>query len=273
MAEPAIEPLFIDAPGRQLFALIRRPAGRSRGAVLHVPAFAEEMNKSRRMVRMASTALVELGYTVMLLDLHGCGDSSGRFEDARWQTWVDDVLEAARHLRRVDTGPLWLWGLRSGCLLSTQAAAQLDEPCNQLFWQPALSGRQVLQQFLRLRLAASIDGKAPKESLEQLRTLLASGHCVDVAGYALPPAVSSGLEASALTAPPRPARVHWIEVSSRPEGGLLPASRPIVGQWEQAGHQVATSVVAGPAFWQTVWLEDAPELLTATVSALRGEPA
>lgn len=265
---PAPEAFHIEAPGRNLFALLRRPAGPCRGAILHVPAFAEEMNKSRRMVRMASTELVAAGYAVMLFDLHGCGDSSGDFHEARWDGWVDDVDRAASELATRVDAPLCLWGLRAGCLLAAQAAARRGDVGRYLFWQPSGSGRQVLQQFLRLKLAASMEGGGPRETLEQMRSRLAAGECIDVAGYSLPPAVAEGLERSALTPPPAPSRVDWLELSTRPEPELLAASRPVVAGWQEAGHEVTTAVVPGPSFWQTVWLEDAPALIDATVAAL-----
>jgi alpha/beta superfamily hydrolase len=40
------------------------------------------MNKARRMAALQARALAALGYGVLLLDLHGCGDSSGDFGDS-----------------------------------------------------------------------------------------------------------------------------------------------------------------------------------------------
>lgn len=266
--QPVPEAFHIEVPGRDLFALLRRPAGDCRGAILHVPAFAEEMNKSRRMVRLASSELVAAGYAVMLFDLHGCGDSSGDFHDASWDGWVDDVDRAASELAARVDAPLCLWGLRAGCLLLAQAAARRADVERYLLWQPSASGRQVLQQFLRLKLAASMEGGGPRETVDQMRGRLSVGQCVDVAGYSLPPAVADGLERSSLTPPPVPGRVDWLELSTRPEPALLPASRPLVASWREAGYAVTTAVAQGPSFWQTVWLEDAPRLIDATLVAL-----
>jgi exosortase A-associated hydrolase 2 len=125
-----------------------------RGRVVYVHPFAEEMNKSRRMAARGARALAAAGFSVLQIDLHGCGDSSGDFGDASWQGWIDDVLRASRWLGGRDAdhaaAPLWLWGLRAGCLLAAAAAARLDEACNFCFWQPVTAGRQQLQQFLRL---------------------------------------------------------------------------------------------------------------------------
>ena len=42
-----------------------------------VKAWAEEMNKARRMAALQARLLAENGYAVLQIDLHGCGDSSG----------------------------------------------------------------------------------------------------------------------------------------------------------------------------------------------------
>ena len=63
---------------------------------------------------------------VLLSDLAGCGDSSGDFADASWDLWLEDINQAARWMTaRYASAPLWIWGLRSGCLLAAQAGRLL----------------------------------------------------------------------------------------------------------------------------------------------------
>ena len=73
-----------EAPRR--FAVLHWPAEPRvpLGLVVHAPAFAEEMNKSRRMVALQARALAEDGLAVLLVDPLGCGDSPGDFGDATW---------------------------------------------------------------------------------------------------------------------------------------------------------------------------------------------
>ena len=49
---------------------------------------------------------------------------------------------------------------------------------------------------------------------------------------------------------------------------LLPASAARIEVWRAAGHDVSTQVVQGPAFWQTLEIEDAPALLAASLAAM-----
>lgn len=256
--------------GGQRFALHHAPPGPARGAVLYLHPFAEEMNKSRRMAALAARALAGAGWGVLQIDLLGCGDSSGDFGDATWAHWVDDAVLAAQWLQARHAGPLWLWGQRAGCLLAAEAARRIAGPRHFVFWQPPASGKALLQQFLRLKMAAALQGGAARGLTEALKRELAAGQAVEVAGYRLGPGLAQGLEAASLQTPPaiEGARLLWLEATSREPAELLPASAMVLGRWQAAGYDVTAQAVAGPAFWQTVEIEEAPALVQATVAGL-----
>ncbi len=242
--------------------------------VVYVHPFAEEMNKSRRMAALGSRELAANGFAVLQIDLLGCGDSSGGFGDATWEDWLADVQLATTWARQRYDAQLWLWGLRAGCLLASEAAAQVPGGAHTLFWQPPASGKQLLQQFLRLATAGALTQlgadsvKGGDKSATPCRQKLQDGEAVEVAGYTLAPGLASGLEAAQLTPPPSPTRTVWIETSTRESAGLLPATETAVQRWRVAGHAVQSTTVPGPAFWQTQEIEDAPALLQATVQTL-----
>lgn len=270
------------AQGGQRFCLSYPSQGHiNRGQVLYVHPLAEEMNKSRRMAALQARALAQAGYDVLQIDLLGCGDSSGDFGDATWQSWVNDVVQGCHWLRgqqRADAGPLWLWGLRAGCLLAVEAALALDEPCNFLFWQPPAAGKPLLQQFLRLKVAGDMLGGQSKGVMEALRKDLSAGSPVEVAGYMLSSGLASGLELAALAPPSRAspqtgAQVEWFEVSTRDDASLSPISTQTIARWQQAGFTVNSHMANGPAFWQTTEIEEAPALIAATTLALIGAGA
>jgi exosortase A-associated hydrolase 2 len=267
------------AGSHELLSILHEPAPGStlRGLVLHVPAFAEEMNKSRRMVALAAGALADAGFAVLLPDLHGCGDSDGEFVEAGWAGWVADIRHLGEWLAaRLPGAPLWLWGHRAGALLAAEAAVGLDL-AGLLLWQPVPAGAAHLQQFLRIRLAAetAAGGGAAAGRMAALRDELASQGRIEVAGYELPVAVAQGLEAARLAPPDGPVErdngprhLVWLETSLREPLGLLPASEGVVARFSAAGWEVTTQVVAGPAFWQTVEIEEAPDLAAVTARAL-----
>ncbi|WP_284615880.1 hydrolase 2, exosortase A system-associated [Aquabacterium humicola] len=272
-----MEALYLTgASSPPLFALhhpARSPAPAAlRGAVLYLHPFAEEMNKVRRMAALQARALATAGFAVLQPDLRGCGDSDGEFDDASWSGWLDDAAAAAHWLReRHPDTPLWLWGARAGCLLATALADRLDIAANLLCWAPVASGRPHLQQFLRIKLAGALmDGgqAAAAGGLADMKRTLDGGGTVDVAGYGLPAAVAKGLDAAKLTVPPKPAHIVWLDVSSRAEPTLAPAAERFLDDCRAAGHQVDSRIVAGPAFWQTTEIEEAPALLEATTELL-----
>lgn len=249
-----------------------------RGLVLYIHPFAEEMNKARRMATLQARALAQAGYAVLQIDLLGCGDSSGDFGDATWQSWVSDVVRGGRWLRERHqapgpqgrSAPLWLWGLRAGCLLAVEAASQMSEPCHLLFWQPPAAGRPLLQQFLRLKAAADLQSNQAKNVMASLRQQLSEGTSIDVAGYQLAPELASGLEKSVLLPGPAttPGRLEWFELSTRADAVLSPASSEAIAQWQQRGFEVRSQLINGPAFWQSGEIEEIPALITATTAAV-----
>ena len=164
------------------------------GSILYVHPFAEEMNKSRRLVAMQARALSAAGWTVLQMDLYGCGDSAGDFADADWSIWLSDVVAGANWLRKRTGSPPAMWGLRAGCLLISQAATQMDKAPDLLLWQPVLSGQQYLNQFLRLKVAGRLFEAESGDRIgtAELREKLLQGEAVEVAGYTLSPGLASG---------------------------------------------------------------------------------
>lgn len=262
--------------GNQRFCMLH-PSGRTQalGAVVYVHPFAEEMNKARRMAAMQARAMAGAGYDVLQIDLLGCGDSSGDFGDATWQDWTDDVLRACAWMKEHSAGPLWLWGLRSGCLLAAEAAQHLGTGCNFLFWAPTPAGKTVWQQFMRLKIAGDLLAGSSKGVMDALRRQTAGGQAVEIAGYVVHPALVQGLEQATLTPPAHlgGCRLEWLDMTTRTDTAISPVARSAQEQWAAAGVDVRHHWVQGPSFWQTTEIEDAPELLAATLAAMQSEVA
>lgn len=209
------------------------------------------------------------GYDVFQIDLQGCGDSSGDFSDASWLSWLDDLNEAYFCLRKHSQAPLILWGLRAGCLLASEFASKLPESVNFVFWQPVVAGKQHWQQFMRLKMAGELASGQAKAVGEKLRASLAGGESVEIAGYTVCSALVEGLEAGELLPPAGgQGKVAWFETSSRDGATIAPVSERIIDRWRAGGYIVQPQVVRGPAFWMTTEIEDAPELLDATMKVL-----
>lgn len=273
-AEALPDAFFLDAEKGQRFCLFHRAQGHQiKGRILYLHPFAEEMNASRRVVAQQCRTLAASGYSVLQIDLLGCGDSSGDFGDATWSAWVQDALLGWQWLRdHAPEAPIWLWGLRAGALLACAAtrALQAQHPAaqvNLLLWQPMASGQQQLQQFLRLHAAAQWLGRDTMGEPPAQR--LSSGQHAHVAGYSLSPTLASGLEDTQLDLPSGQGRIGVVEASASNPPTLSPWIERRKTVWQSAGWQVGTQAVHAPAFWQNVVESSLPEALhLATQKAL-----
>ncbi|NMG56092.1 hydrolase 2, exosortase A system-associated [Aromatoleum aromaticum] len=259
---PKLHAFHLHAPHGFRFCVSRTPvAERPRhGVIIHVPAFAEEMNKGRHMVALQADAWAQEGWTVLQIDLGGCGDSEGDFAAASWDSWLEDVRIAHAWGTEQACGPVWLWGLRLGALLASEAAARYRLECGLLLWQPVTSGKQHLQQFLRLWKMAQVIGKAGGDD-KPPHERLAAGETVEVGGYEIAPALAQGIDAAQLAAVAPLHGVHWFQVGPAWAATPSPAFERLRAQWDAAGIEVQYHAVVGPLFWQTQEIELAQELL------------
>ena len=260
------EPFFLDIRSSRLFCIYFPPLGAPRGNYLFVPAFAEEMNRSRSMVAMQARALANSGFGVLLMDLSGTGESSGEFGDATWASWKNDVAEGYRWLSSKPGERRGIWGLRLGALLAAQAMSEGLRADHALFWQPVVNARAMLTQFLRIKVAASMDLNIDVPSTDAMRGELAAGRSVEIGGYELHPDLALPLDSASFGDGMGAAGVlvEWLEVSAVADAALGPASTKIVAALQGSGARVAASVCEGPPFWQLHERTLAPRLIEAT---------
>lgn len=263
---------FLPAEPGDRFCICHAPSdgGTGRG-IVYVHPFCEEMNKSRRMATLQARRLASAGYTVLQLDLFGCGDSSGDFGDARWEIWKRDLRVAIEWLRSQVRGPLGLWGLRLGAMLAADAARDAGLGVEELLlWQPVSNGEQFLTQFLRVRLAAEMlaDGAA-QSGVRELREQLARGEPLEIAGYDLHPRLAAEIDALRLAdLAPAVKHVHCLEVSAASEPKVSPASRRAMDAWQASGLNIRATAVKGESFWSTIEITECEALLAATDHSL-----
>lgn len=287
-------PFFLRAAGGQRLCIYTTPPPgvALRGAVLYVPPFAEEMNKVRRMAALQARALAAAGVAVLQIDLYGCGDSSGDFADARWDLWLEDLAHAHGWLANATGLPVGLLGVRLGALLALDHARQTKLPGDSIvLWQPVVSGRAYLTQFLRLRLAsvlingddeaAANDGRNDQQEnpgsaggTQALRAVLRRGQNLEVAGYELAPALANAIDAlSATELAPDAAAVTWFEVMADASRAMPPNSARIQAGWLASGVRLQACRVTGPSFWTTQEITECAALIGATVDVFCGVPA
>ncbi len=276
-----LHPLFLPGSSGQLFALHLPPVAPTSCCqyLIHIPAFAEEMNRARHLVALQARAFAQQGVGVLILDLFGTGDSAGDFKDATWSAWKEDVASAVMWLRRMGVERISLWGLRLGCLLAFDFAQQRREELEGLiFWQPLLGGRVALDQFLRLQVAAGALGRGCKDTVQSLRSRLAAEETLEIGGYEISPVLAHEIDRCSFSSLGRPVvnRVAWLEIRgvAKPMAGLSatesdvrlsPASQTVVDDWRLSGCNLGVAQVSAPSFWQSHIVEPMPELLSGTL--------
>lgn len=265
-----MQPLFIESSAGKLFAIYWPPAGETLfgKAILHIPAFAEEMNKSRRMVVLQAQAFSDQGYAVLILDLFGTGDSVGDFGVATWQIWLQNIDTAIAWLKQQGMQSVDLWSLRLGALLAMDFAGSGKHRIERLIaWQPVLNGDTFITQFLRLRVAAAMmDNNAPREKTSDMKRQLLEGQAIEVAGYLLNPDLIKPLMAL------RADRLSWqavkeveiFEVVSSEDNPVAIGNTQLLAILQEQNINTSLTKVVGEAFWGSQEISEAPDLIKIT---------
>ncbi|HXP77339.1 MAG TPA: hydrolase 2, exosortase A system-associated [Stellaceae bacterium] len=263
-----MKPVFIDSAAGRIFAIYHPARGVSHGkTIIYLPPFTEEMNRSRRVAALQAREFTRLGFAVLLLDPFGTGDSAGEFRDARWDIWLDDVSAAADWLAKQGLTPSILWGLRVGSLLAAAAASRESGRFERLLlWQPVTDGKSMLTQFLRIRIASSLQESGAREKTEGLRAELEAGRSVHVAGYELSPSLAAAIGMQRLEnyPPPSDMRIDWLEIAPGESDVLSPTAQRISADWRSKGAAVNALKVTDDAFWNLQETTLAPHLVAAT---------
>jgi exosortase A-associated hydrolase 2 len=262
---------FLPVEGGACFCIYRRPEkGPVAGTVLHLPAFGDEMNKSRAMTARAARALAARGFGVLQLDLLGCGDSSGDHGDASVGAWIDNAQRGLDWLAREGrtVAAPWLWCLRAGALL---VAPLLQGPARDaplLLWQPVLSGAQQLNNLLRQKLAGAL-GAGERVDAKSLRQRWIDGETQEIGGYAIAPRLAQELEQAAFDIPAGyRGRVEWFEVSPTAAPAISPAGQNRIAGFRSIGISINAMALHGPGFWQSVEIEQCEGLIEASSASL-----
>jgi exosortase A-associated hydrolase 2 len=268
---PRVEPFFYDVDPGTRFCLYHAPDPEvaPRGAMLYIHPFAEELNLCRRMAAQQARAFAAMGFAVLQIDLFGCGDSCGEFADGRWEQWRRDLAVAAHWLAQRQPGPLYLWGVRLGALLAMEMAAERKVE-GLVLWQPMISGRTCINQFLRQEvvmrpedIAAGDLGRAARAGIRHLRAELAARGRIDVAGYELDLGLARSIEAvEATQLDLHPCSVHWFSSSAMP--------RRLSSRWDGANIALHYHHLEPLPFWSDPARPECPALLAATTAAFEG---
>jgi exosortase A-associated hydrolase 2 len=259
--------------GGRPFVVLRPPQRASGPTVLVVPPFAEEMNKSRRMIAQVGRRLEAGGVGMLLVDLFGTGDSEGEFAQADWQRWKGDLATALQWSAAEGAPIRGMLAIRLGCILGSEVLAESGHRVQRtVMWQPVLSGRRFLEQFLRLRVAASMMGGDSKETVAVLRSRLKSGELLEVAGYEISGKLADQLDAAELQRflGTHLGTLHWMEAVRSADAALSVPSVKAIEAARAAGIETNSHAVAGEPFWSSTEIVCLDAMVARTADVLAG---
>lgn len=274
-AQPVqLNAFFLPAGKGKLLCVCYSPVATQMPArgILFFPAFAEEMNKSRRIVAEQARAFASLGHTVLLVDWFGTGDSEGDSGEADWNTWASDVDYAMRWMQDQGIEQVCFWGMRLGALLALDSARHYPDRLNGiLLWQPLSKGRNFLTQFLRLRLAADLVRAGEKITTRSLREQLDAGNSIEVAGYELSSKLAADideLDIGELLAE-YSGKLLWLEMLASEERPVPVATRKLIDELQSRRRDISFHQVICEPFWLLPELVVVPALLEASTNAFQ----
>ena len=264
-------PFFLEGTAGPLFCLHYPAPQPARHGVLVLPPFAEEMNKCRRMLGLTARAMQGAGLDVLLVDLFGTGDSAGDFSGASLDVWRDDLRRAVGWLAERGTARLDLLAVRGGALLLQDFELPVGMKRGRIvLWQPVVSGKLLVSQFLRLRAAEGMADTDRGRAAPDSRSSLQAGGSIEVAGYEIGRSLVSQLEdiANPLADAANWQGLSWLEVVAEGVAEPGPSAQRVLDALRQRGARVTAVVVPGDPFWATPEIAVVPRLVDATVGAL-----
>jgi exosortase A-associated hydrolase 2 len=263
----SVNPMFIEAEQGRIFALHFCPITPPRAHLVFLPPFCEEMNRCRHLVAHQAKQFASDGYSCLILDPFGTGDSEGELADVSWQGWRADAIAGVRWCQQKYPGPVILWGLRLGALLALDLASTYVGEFNKLLlWQPVTNGKTYLTQILRARIAYLSGNSLPPETTEDMRSTLRQGANIEVAGYLLGGRLAQDIDdisAASLSALSG-AEIHWLQHTSRLEEPPSAGVQKVVDQLISQGNTVDVILFQSPQIWQLSERADCHHLLEKT---------
>lgn len=263
---------FEDFDGHRSVVVRWEPGSTPRARALFVPAFGDEMNQMRRMVRLTAEALADRGVATCIFDLYGTGDSSADFADATVERWLADSRQMAREMiisGAADTTPLVLIGCRLGAALAVHVSHDLAiRPAALIAWAPVIHGRQQLSAMLRAATIARMQW--PDGAGEAPRTLWSNGKLASLGGFPISPTLAEQLEALDAGSAPAVARAVLFDLRvAVGDESVYPteSTAKCAAAWREQGVPTAARAVVGPAFWNVADLVDVQGLVDATADA------
>ncbi len=240
--------------------------GNSGKAVILVPPFAEELNRSKRMYVLCARQLAAAGMEVYCFDFVGTGDSYGEWGSFSWSDWQQNLADVYRHIKASGSDEISVITLRLGALIVSDAiaAGQLQfDKC--LFWDPVEDGEIYVRQLMRLKIAAAMSEDAQALTTKDVMADIENHGFLEVGGYQITTDLLDSIRQAKLAKNidtlVSATQLHWMVLKNTGQSSAVnyPPSVP-----EALHNQVNMHTVQDTRFWMQQEVTIAPVLLDKT---------
>lgn len=260
---------YLSSPQKTQFFLAHYSpeAGNSGKAVILVPPFAEELNRSNRMYVLCARQLAAAGIDVFCFDFVGTGDSYGEWGSFSWSDWQQNLVDVYRHIQASCSDDISVITLRLGALIVSDAIVRSQLQFNKcLFWDPVEDGEVYVRQLIRLKIAAAMSEDAQNLTTKEVKADIEKHGFLEVGGYCITAdlldAIRQAKLAKDIGALINTTQLHWMVLKNTSQSNLVsyPLSVP-----EALRDQVNLHTVQDTRFWMQQEVTIAPVLLDKTV--------
>lgn len=179
--------ITVSVEGAQLQAMLYRPEGMEKGAVLICSPDGNERIWTYRLLVSLARLLASHGVTVLRFDYMGQGESGGSYEEATVTTRLRDIELMAGVLReRTAAERIGLLGVRLGGALAIVASSRIPTLDFLVLWDPVLDVAAYFQDQLRINISSQmVSEKKVLRTREDLVQDILRGKTVSINGFNL----------------------------------------------------------------------------------------
>jgi pimeloyl-ACP methyl ester carboxylesterase len=181
-----IEQVFFNSNGLRLFGALFRPESETNGqAVVVCHPFAEEKKSAQKPLVDLASALAAAGYSVLLFDFQGYGDSSGLSVDCTLSDWNQNIHDAANFIKQSTAcQKIIVIGLRMSAALALVAARERNDIIKLIMVEPVSSFIGGFKEAVKQKMVNELltVGKVHGSTDKYLQDLEA-GKTLDLDGY------------------------------------------------------------------------------------------
>ena len=242
-------------------------SGTSAKAVILVPPFAEELNRSKRMYVLCARQLAAAGLHVACFDFTGTGDSYGAWESVSWPSWLENLSEVYHYLEDAGVSDISVIALRLAALIVADSVTSHQlEFTKCLFWDAIEDGEGYIRQLIRLKIAAAMTEDSKALTSKDVLAELDDHGFLEIGGYHITAQLFDSIKQAKLKNSIETlvdaTELHWMVLRSANQSISTP-SYPLCLP-ENLRHRVSMHTVLDTRFWMQQEVTIAPALLQKT---------